>query len=136
MNNEKNSIDEVARKMLAKNYDINEIAELTGLTIDKIKSLKDIKKSIEIDYSNPNWELDFDANIKRNKILQAKNLLELFNVNEIHDSNVINYISKLSKFSLYELNYINNLSMDFIQDMWYKSSQDVNDIYEDIVFSH
>lgn len=133
---EKTKID-IAVKMLSKNYDINEIAELTDLETSKIENLsnKSNKNPLEIDYTNPNWEIDFDADVKRNKILKAKNLLDLFDVNEIHDVDVIKYISKLSGFSLYELSKINNISMEFIQDIWRKSTQDINDIYEDIVFS-
>lgn len=127
---------DIAMKMLEKNYDINEIAELTSLSVDNIKNLNNPKKTLEIDYNNPDWELDFDADIKRNKLLKAKRLLELFNVNEIHDINVINFISKLSGFSLYELSKINDLSLQFIENMWGKSAQDVNDIFESIVFSH
>ena len=36
---EENNISMV-KKMLEKNYDINEISELTGLTIDKIKEIE------------------------------------------------------------------------------------------------
>lgn len=134
---EKTKID-IAVKMLSKNYEIKEIADITGLEISKINNIsnKNNKNIQEIDYTNPDWEIDFDTDIKRNKILKAKRLLELFDVNEIHDIDVINYISKLSNFSLQELSKVNNLSMNFIDEMWGKSAQDINDIYESIVFSH